>query len=88
MKPNEVAMKVVESKESTGSGRPGRRTREILAALMVGALVFWSQVASADDLTGSFQFLCASVQATEEQIENFKKAFSVCLEAKKYIVKF
>ena len=26
-------------------------------------------------------------QATAEQIENFKKAFSVCLEAKKYMVK-
>ena len=27
-------------------------------------------------------------QATAEQTENFKKAFSVCLEAKKYMVKF
>ena len=27
-------------------------------------------------------------QATAEQIENFKKAFSVCLEGKKYLVKF
>jgi hypothetical protein len=27
-------------------------------------------------------------QATAEQIDNFKKAFSVCLEAKKYMVKF
>jgi hypothetical protein len=27
-------------------------------------------------------------QATSEQIENFKKAFSVCLEAKDYMVKF
>jgi hypothetical protein len=27
-------------------------------------------------------------QATGEQIENFKKAFAVCLEAKKYMVKF
>jgi hypothetical protein len=26
--------------------------------------------------------------ATAEQIENFKKAFSVCLEAKKYLVKY
>jgi len=25
---------------------------------------------------------------TAEQIENFKKAFSVCLEAKEYMVKF
>ena len=30
----------------------------------------------------------ASEQATDEQIENFKKAFSVCLEAKDYMVKF
>ena len=27
-------------------------------------------------------------QATAEQVDNFKKAFSVCLEAKKYMVKF
>jgi hypothetical protein len=27
-------------------------------------------------------------QATADQIENFKKAFSVCLEAKEYMVKF
>jgi hypothetical protein len=27
-------------------------------------------------------------QATAEQLENFKKAFSVCLEAKQYLVKF
>ncbi len=27
-------------------------------------------------------------QATAEQIENFEKAFSVCLEGKKYLVKF
>ena len=27
-------------------------------------------------------------QATAEQIDNFKKAFSVCLEAKKYLVKY
>ena len=27
-------------------------------------------------------------QATAEQLENFKKAFSVCLEAKDYLVKF
>jgi len=26
--------------------------------------------------------------ATAEQIANFKKAFSVCLESKKYMVKF
>lgn len=29
-----------------------------------------------------------SQQATGQQIENFKKAFSVCLEAKSYMVKF
>ena len=27
-------------------------------------------------------------QATEEQMTNFKKAFSVCLEAKNYMVKY
>jgi hypothetical protein len=27
-------------------------------------------------------------QATDEQLENFKKAFSVCLEAKEYMVKY
>ena len=30
----------------------------------------------------------ASDQATEEQVGNFRKAFSVCLEAKDYMVKF
>jgi len=30
----------------------------------------------------------ATQQATAEQIGNFKKAFSVCLESKKYMVKF
>lgn len=30
----------------------------------------------------------ASEQATEEQIDNFKKAFSVCLEANDYMVKY
>jgi len=34
------------------------------------------------------QQTAASNQATEEQVENFKKAFSVCLEAKDYMVKF
>ena len=29
-----------------------------------------------------------TVQATEEQVDNFKKAFSVCLEAKDYMVKY
>ncbi len=30
----------------------------------------------------------AQQQATAEQINNFKKAFSVCLEAKDYMVKY
>ena len=30
----------------------------------------------------------AQQQATAEQVGNFKKAFSVCLEAKEYMVKF
>jgi hypothetical protein len=30
----------------------------------------------------------ATEEATEDQIDNFKKAFSVCLEAKDYMVKF
>ncbi len=30
----------------------------------------------------------ATQQATAQQLDNFKKAFSVCLEAKKYMVKF
>lgn len=33
------------------------------------------------------QQTAASEQATVEQIDNFKKAFSVCLEAKEYMVK-
>ena len=27
-------------------------------------------------------------EATAEQLDNFKKAFSVCLEAKEYLVKY
>jgi hypothetical protein len=34
------------------------------------------------------QQTASSNQATEEQVSNFKKAFSVCLEAKDYMVKF
>jgi hypothetical protein len=34
------------------------------------------------------QQVAATQQATAEQIENFKKAFSVCLESKKYLVKY
>ena len=34
------------------------------------------------------QQTAASGQATEEQVGNFKKAFSVCLEAKDYMVKY
>ena len=30
----------------------------------------------------------SSQKATEEQVGNFKKAFSVCLEAKDYMVKY
>jgi hypothetical protein len=30
----------------------------------------------------------AQQQATAEQVGNFKKAFSVCLEAKEYMVKY
>jgi len=41
-----------------------------------------------DDLTGANRVLYASGQATVEQIENFRKAFSVCLEGKKYLVMF
>jgi hypothetical protein len=29
-----------------------------------------------------------AAQATQQQVDNFKKAFSVCLEAKNYLVKF
>mgnify|MGYP006953454954 CR=1 FL=1 len=29
-----------------------------------------------------------AAQVTEEQMSNFKKAFSVCLEAKDYMVKY
>jgi hypothetical protein len=30
----------------------------------------------------------AAAQASAGQLDNFKKAFSVCLEAKKYMVKY
>jgi hypothetical protein len=41
------------------------------------------QAAASAQQTGA-----AKQQATAEQISNFKKAFSVCLEAKQYMVKF
>jgi hypothetical protein len=34
------------------------------------------------------QYSASQQKATAEQIESFKKAFSVCLEAKKYMVKY
>lgn len=34
------------------------------------------------------QQAASTQQATQEQLDNFKKAFSVCLEANKYLVKF
>ncbi len=34
------------------------------------------------------QQLAKTQQVTQESLENFKKAFSVCLEAKKYMVKY
>ena len=36
----------------------------------------------------SFVMELARQQATAEQLENFKKAFSVCLEGKNYMVKY
>ena len=44
--------------------------------------------ASADAQQQAQQQGAAQQQATQEQIDNFKKAFSVCLEAKDYMVKF
>jgi len=45
--------------------------------------------AKSQQATAAAQQSGASTQAaTAEQIDNFKKAFSVCLESKKYMVKF
>lgn len=60
-------------------------------ALMVPALELWPPAAEVDgrkaeatqEIEQQSQW---QQQATAEQIENFKKAFGVCLEAKEYLV--
>ena len=47
-----------------------------------------SQAAKAQATAKAEQQGQVKQQATAEQIENFKKAFSVCLEAKEYLVKY
>lgn len=47
-----------------------------------------SQAAKAEATAKAEQQGQAKQQATAEQVENFKKAFSVCLEAKDYLVKY
>lgn len=64
----------------------GEWGRNLAAERLTGALGFTAQMASADDLTGSSRLLCVPVQTTAEQIENFKKVFSVCLEAKEFMI--
>ena len=46
------------------------------------------RAAQAEAQQGAAQQAEQREQATAEQLENFKKAFSVCLEAKKYMVKY
>jgi hypothetical protein len=47
-----------------------------------------AKAASQQATAAAQQSGAATQQATAEQIGNFKKAFSVCLESKKYMVKF
>jgi len=63
--------------------------------LLAWSILLLPVATRADDLTGTDQATeqieppsGQAQQATQTQIENFKKAFSVCLEAKEYMVRF
>lgn len=66
--------------------------------LLTACLLLLPAFAGADEVGDAERLLCTSVkvtecyscavQATATQVENFKKAFSVCLEAKDYMVKY
>ena len=73
------------------------------AKCLVGRRPDWQSIVSANNLTcenrirrarrqkqaqANQQIDQQSQQYSQTQIENFKKAFSVCLEAKDYTVKF
>ena len=52
---------------------------KVVPMIVIALAVGLACQARADDLTGADRFLYAGVQATAEQVDNFKKAFSVCL---------
>ena len=60
------------------------------AGAVVGAVAARrrSRAASAQAQQQAVEQGAANQQATAEQIENFKKAFSICLEAKDYLVRY
>jgi hypothetical protein len=51
----------------------------LAAAVVMTAVGFGARAAAADE---------TPEQATATELENFKKAFSVCLEAKDYLAKY
>ena len=78
------ARRFLECAEPYVNLRGAARTRGPLAALTVaGAVSGWAE-AQQQAATQAEQ----REQATSEQMANFKKAFSVCLEAKNYMVKY
>jgi hypothetical protein len=52
---------------------------------LIALPVFWETLGV---IAGRRRSRAASQQAIAEQVGNFKKAFSVCLEAKEYMVKY
>jgi hypothetical protein len=66
MRPAELAMIIAGRLGGTDMNisTTGRSSRSAVVWLVAPALIFWSQLALADDLTGSTRFLCAPVQAT------------------------
>jgi hypothetical protein len=70
------------------SGGDAGESAAIGAAVGMVASRRRSQAASAQAQTQAKQQGATQQQATAEQVDNFKKAFSVCLEAKDYLVKY
>ena len=71
------------------------RTEAPVALIVIGAVAWLAFAVSAGAQTAAPSKAApaksakpATKKATAQQLENFKKAFSVCLEAKKYMVKY
>jgi hypothetical protein len=78
------------AKGAVGGAAAGALIGEIAYGAAAGAIVARRRTrrAKAEASEQVEQQSQQAQKATAEQIENFKKAFSVCLEAKEYMVKF